>query len=112
MSENLNATCAICGTKYHVCNTCRNTKSLTPWRTVTDTIDCYKIYSTIHGYSTGHLSKETAKEELASEKMPETLQEHIKAVIDEINSVDESEAKKLTSVKKTSTRKTNNNNEQ
>lgn len=108
MSENLNATCAICGTKYHVCNTCRNTKSFTPWRTVTDTIDCYKIYTTIHDYSTGHIDKETAKKQLASEKMPDTFQDYVKIVIDEINGI-EPEVEKVTLTKKASTRKINNN---
>lgn len=108
MSENLNATCAICGTKYHVCNTCRNTKSFTPWRTVTDTIDCYKIYTTIHDYSTGHINKETAKKQLASEKMPDIFQDYVKSVIDEINSIDP-ETEKNAPAKKSSTRKTNNN---
>lgn len=108
MSENLNATCAICGTKYHVCNTCRNTKSFTPWRTVTDTIDCYKIYTTIHDYSTGHIDQETAKKQLASEKMPDTFQDYVKAAIYEINSVDEPDVEKVEPAKKAHARKTNN----
>lgn len=63
MSEQNNATCAICGKGYRVCNSCAEQKTFQPWRTVTDTSEHYKIYLALHGYTvTG--DKETARKEL------------------------------------------------
>lgn len=84
MSEVLNATCSICGEKYHVCNSCRNTKSFTPWRSVADSINCYKIYTIVHEYTYKVLTKKQAREKLNDCIMPKTFQLHIKTVIDEI----------------------------
>lgn len=63
MSEILNATCAICGKRYHMCDTCKNIKSFQPWRTVTDTLPHYLIYLALAQYTkTGDRDK--AREEL------------------------------------------------
>lgn len=88
MSKELNATCAICGKKYHVCNTCKSVKTLKPWRTIADTIECYKIYMIIHDYVNENIPKEKAKNMLDGCTIPSELQEHIKTVIDEIKSID------------------------
>lgn len=84
MAEKNNATCAICGKEYYVCNTCRDTKIFKPWRTIADSIDCYKIYMTIYDYRAGKISKEEAKNNFNYIILPETFQDHIKKVIDEI----------------------------
>ena len=84
MAENLNATCAICGKKYHACATCKSTITYKPWRTITDTIDCYKIYMIVYDYEKKIITNDKAKEMLSNCKMPETFQPHIKKVIDEI----------------------------
>lgn len=97
MSKELNATCSICGERYHVCNTCKSIKTLKPWRTITDTIDCYKIYMIIHDYKNGVLTKENARKKLDECALPNKIQKHIKAAIDEIMSADKkvkSETKK------------------
>lgn len=101
MSENLNGTCAICGEKYHVCSTCKSIKTFMPWRTITDTIDCYKIYMIVSDYDKGRTTKEKAKEELESVTLPKTFQPHIKKVVDEILGVEKStvKAKKAESTK-------------
>lgn len=88
MAKELNATCGICGERYHVCNTCKSVKTLKPWRTITDTIDCYKIYMVIHDYKNGILTKENARKMLDECTLPKTFQSHIKVVIDEIMSTD------------------------
>ena len=101
MSENLNATCAICGEKYHVCRPCRETKVFKPWRTITDSINCYKIYIIIHDYTNKKITKEKAKEQLSECTIPETLQPHIADVITDIMSVQNITKKKsVTSSKK------------
>ncbi len=88
MSNKLNATCSICGNQYHVCSTCKNTKIIKPWRTITDTVDCYKIYMVVHDYVNGTIRKEEARNKLECCTLPNKLQDHIKVVIDEIMSVD------------------------
>lgn len=84
MANELNAVCGICGSKYHVCMTCKSTKTLKPWRTITDTIDCYKIYIIIHDYKNGVITKENARKMLEECTLPTRFQPHIKTVINEI----------------------------
>ena len=98
MAETLNATCAICGKKYHACNTCSSIKTFKPWRTITDSIDCYKIYQIVYDYTNKIIDKDKAKELLGDCVMPDTFQLHIKKVIKEIMNVDK--------VKKTTSKKT------
>ena len=85
MSQELNATCDICGKKYHVCNSCKEAKSFTPWRTVTDTMQHYLIFLALSEY-TKTKDKEKAKEELSKCDLSEldTFNENIKTVIKEI----------------------------
>ena len=66
MSEqNINARCSICGEGYHLCKTCSDVKSFLPWRTVTDTVGHYLIYTAIHGYT---ISKDKTKAKSELEK--------------------------------------------
>ena len=85
MAQELNATCDICGKKYHLCNSCKEVKSFTPWRTVTDTMQHYIIFLTLSEY-TKTKDKEKAKEELSKCDLSEldTFNENIKTVIKEI----------------------------
>lgn len=64
MAENLNATCNICNTKYHLCKSCSSAKTFMPWRMVCCSIDCYKVYMTLSSYTNGKCSKIEAKEML------------------------------------------------
>lgn len=86
MAEKMNARCSICGKGYHVCSTCKSTKTLTPWKTIADTVDCYKIFITTKQYVDKVITKEKAKEILESIIMPKELLPHIKVVVDEIMS--------------------------
>ena len=85
MAQELNATCDICGKKYHVCNSCKEVKSFTPWRTVTDTMQHYLIFLALSEY-TKTKDKEKAKEELSKCDLSEldTFNENIKSAIKEI----------------------------
>lgn len=56
--QNINAHCTICGEGYHICKTCSEVTSFMPWRTVTDSIGHYIIYTAIHGYT---ISKDKGK---------------------------------------------------
>lgn len=84
-SNNINAHCRICGKGYHICNSCTDQKTFKPWRTVTDTINHYKIYMAIHGYT---LSKDSKKAKTELECCDlfdiENFIPEIKSVIEEI----------------------------
>ena len=85
MAQELNATCDICGKKYHICGSCKEVKSFTPWRTVTDTMQHYIIFLALSEY-TKTKDKEKAKEELSKCDLSEldTFNENIKTAIKEI----------------------------
>ena len=85
MTEILNATCDICGKKYHVCKTCEEASLFKPWRTITDTMDHYKIFMVLSAY-TKTKDIETAREDLekCNLKGRENFNENIKNAIDEI----------------------------
>lgn len=85
MAEQNNAKCSICGKPYHLCKTCSEVKSFMPWRTVTDTVGHYLIYTAIHGYTVTK-DKTRAKEELQKCDLSElnTFNPEIQRVIYEI----------------------------
>lgn len=86
MAEKMNAKCSICGNAYRVCATCKSTKKLTPWRTIADTMDCYKIFTVVKQYTDKFITKDKAKEMLEKVKIPKELLPHIKVAVDEIMS--------------------------
>ena len=82
MSEPLNGVCDICGKRYSVCKTCQTFK---PWRTITDTLEHYKIFIALSEY-TRTKNKEEAKEQLSHCDLSdlESFPDRIKNVIKEI----------------------------
>lgn len=62
MGNKNNTTCDICGQSYYFCNDCKNIKDFTPWRTITDTREHYKIYLTLSDYSNKKKSISETKE--------------------------------------------------
>lgn len=89
MSEKFNSICDICGKPYKVCGSCKEIKSFTPWRTITDTMDHYKIFLVLSNY-TNTEDKVRAKQELATCDLSEleTFRPEIKAVIKDIMTED------------------------
>ena len=88
MEDNkINARCSICNCGYFLCKSCKNEKKFKPWRTVTDTIEHYKIYMAIHGYTVTQ-NKEQAKAKLQNCNLSdmESFKPEIKSVINEIMS--------------------------
>lgn len=86
MADNkINAHCSICNEGYFLCKSCNNEKKFKPWRTVTDTIEHYKIYMAIHGYTVTK-NKEEAKAALQNCDLSdmESFKPEIKSVIKEI----------------------------
>lgn len=94
--ENLNATCSICGNKYHMCITCSEVKSFTPWRTIVDTVNCYKIFLTLKDYTNNAKTKENARAELEKYDLSEIdiFIPEVKSAIEEILK-DEPKIKKI-----------------
>ena len=91
MGNIINAHCAICGCGYYLCKSCQDQKKIKPWRSVTDTIEHYKIYMAIYGYTISG-NKELAQSELQKCNL------EIKSVINEI--LNEPEVKASTRKKK------------
>lgn len=85
MSDNYNALCSICGRPYKLCRTCRDT-GMFSWKTVTDSANCFKIYTILHQYNVLHkITVDKAKEQLldchVNEQSIETYPEDIKKSI-------------------------------
>lgn len=83
MSEKNNATCSICGGGYHVCHSCKDSIQLQPWKIHCCSVDCYKTYQVVRGFSTGVYTKDEFKSKLKSIDLSnlENYREHIKALI-------------------------------
>lgn len=79
------AKCKICNQEYEVCNTCESQKILRPWRTVVDSVEHYKIYLALHGYTISK-DKEQAKLALQNCNLSDlkNFNPEIKAAIKEI----------------------------
>jgi hypothetical protein len=57
-----NATCIVCGKKYHLCIACERSKATwKPWKMVADTENCYEIYKVLNDYNFNKISKEEAR---------------------------------------------------
>lgn len=83
--QNINAYCSICGNGYHVCRSCLEQKAFKPWRSITDSIEHYKIYLALHGYTLSK-DKEVAKKELENCDLSglENFKPEVKSAIKEI----------------------------
>ena len=83
MAENKNATCCICGRAYHKCLSCKDSMKLQPWKDVTDTSECYKVFQVVKGYSTGVYTKDEFKSKLKNIDLSflENFRDHIKTLI-------------------------------
>lgn len=85
MPQKPNATCDICGREYHICRTCQEVRSFTPWRSVADTFPHYMIFLALSEY-TRTKDKRRAREELSKCDLSDsdTYRDIIKAAINEI----------------------------
>lgn len=66
MNHYKNRSCPICGKSYHACSSCENIRSFQPWRTITDTRSCYKIFLILNGCRKGSLHSAEAQKQLKS----------------------------------------------
>ena len=86
MSEQINATCSICGNGYHMCLSCKDKMKLSPWKIYTDTAEHFKIHQIIHGFSTGVYGKDEVKTKLKNVDLSDldTFKPNIQSVIKDI----------------------------
>lgn len=86
MSEQINATCSICGNGYHLCFSCKDKMNLQPWRAFTDSVSCYQVFQVVKGYSTGIYTKEEFKNKLKNIDLSnlENYKENIKSLIKDV----------------------------
>lgn len=82
-----NATCIICGKKYHLCIACERTKSTwRNWKIIADSENCYEVYKIVNDYNFNKISKDEAKSLLEKCDLAEleTFKDNVKNVIKEI----------------------------
>lgn len=88
MNEQNNTTCAICGKGYYLCLSCKQSKTLTPWKLHTDTSEHFKIYQILHGHSTGIYNDKESYERLSNvdlsglENFEPSVKNHINRIFD------------------------------
>ena len=85
MAVKNNATCRICGKEYYICADTNQMRKVNPWKIVADSVEHYKIYLALHGYSVSK-DKEKAKHDLESCDLSEysSFVSNVKSRIDEI----------------------------
>lgn len=86
----LNATCEICGNKYHVCEKCIKLRNngMDNWRLHCDKAVCYQVRTVVNEYKEKHIEKSEAAEQLISVLNAVTPIESVQAIIDEIMTED------------------------
>ena len=85
MAEN-NAVCSICGKAYHLCLSCSDAMKLHPWKTYTDSQNCFQVFQVVRGFSTGVYTKDEAKEKLQNVDLKDidSFRPHIKKIVKDI----------------------------
>lgn len=83
MAEKNNATCSICGSEYYACLSCKEAMNLHPWKLHCCSVDCYKTFQVVRGFSTGVYTKDEFKSKLQNIDLGnlDNYREHIKVLI-------------------------------
>lgn len=86
MGKEINHWCVVCGKGYHACDSCNETKSFTPWRILTDTIEHFKIFTVLKDYNNKVITKKEARDLLANIDISDSdsFKESSKRVLEEI----------------------------
>lgn len=84
--QDINHWCVVCGKGYHACDSCLEEKTFKPWRTLTDSIDHYKIFMILRDYDNKLISKTEAKKMLENVNIDgwQDFKESSKKVMSEI----------------------------
>ena len=91
MADKNNAICSICGMGYYACFSCKEAMNLHPWKLHCCSVDCYKAFQVVRGFSTGVYTKEEFKSKLKNLDLSnlENYREHIKTLIKDALKEDE-----------------------
>lgn len=86
MADKANAQCAICGKDFTMKYHCNRNGSSEPWMAHCDTVEHYKIFEIVNGYTGGVYNASEAKTKLESVNLDdlEHLRPNIKSIIQEI----------------------------
>lgn len=86
MSEQINATCTVCGNGYHMCLSCKDKMRLSPWKMYTDSAEHYKIHQIMYGFSTNLYTEDEVRMKLKNVDLSdlETFKPNVKAAIKNI----------------------------
>lgn len=105
MSKEINHWCVVCGKGYHACDSCEKIKSYTPWRTLTDTIEHFAIFTVLKDYNNKIIDKQEARKLLENSDLSgrDSFKESSKKLLNEIFdnniTVESKKIKKKSSVK-------------
>lgn len=80
-----NCNCAICGKGYYLCTPCNKPETHT-WKLHTCTSEHYKVYSVIHGYSTGVYTEKETYDRLKNVNLSEkhSFKKNVRDIIEKI----------------------------
>lgn len=86
MSKEINHWCVVCGKGYHACDSCNEIKSFTPWRSLTDTIEHYKLFLILKDYNNKLIDKKEARRLLSNMDLSEkySFKDSSKKVLEDI----------------------------
>lgn len=86
MAKEINHWCVLCGKGYHACDFCDGTSTFTPWRSLTDTPEHFKIFTVLKDYNNHLISKKDARDLLSTMDLSDqnTFKDSSKKVLDEI----------------------------
>lgn len=85
-NKKINHWCALCGTGYHACDSCSKEKTITPWRSLTDTVEHYKVFMVLRDYKNNVINREKAQELLSGLDLSdkESYKDNAKSVLSDI----------------------------
>ena len=97
MSNKINHWCVVCGKGYHACDSCNETKSITPWRSLTDTVEHFKLFTVLKDYNNKLIDKTEARKLLSNIDLSgkDSFKDSAKNVLEDILKDDVVEPKKM-----------------
>lgn len=98
--------CAICGKKYEACYSCSRKDPSQSWKNLCDTVEHYKIFQVVNGYTAGVYTKEEAAEKLKNVNLSDldSLRDNIKEIIKDIQNENAANHVRRSHKKKTQTK--------
>lgn len=78
--------CAICGKRYEACYSCGRKDASLAWKNLCDTVEHYKVFQVVNGYTSGVYTKEEAAQKLKNVDVSDVslFRSNIKKIVKEI----------------------------